>query len=252
MFSGNVDIDTIILSYVDDLNILPKNKYIDDILNNQNFWKLRLYNIHVYNNKYIIDYKSVVQFLDSTDDKLDQKYYLADKDICEQMMNLEINNNPLYLLTHINITLKTFKSLSILSYDNFLYNIVNLTKQNLTRLLDANNVRSEKSNNHLYLLSDLHNYLNEIIYKNDDISVGFLVNPAISNHTEYFYIIKLNNEDGFTNGRLLYELAKNLPDHLVIYDTMSKLIFDGLYYDDGIYYMLNYTNNLFSDGTLYM
>lgn len=240
MLTNIYDVDILILSYVEDLDVFPKNRYVDNILNNKNFWKLRLYNIHEYTHINTIDYKLVVEFLDSTDKQLDRKYFLSSIDISEQLLNLKMYNNPLYLLTYLNIKLSNLKSIAKKSYDNFISEII-LMNNKFSDLDDNINMKKIIYNLHRSEES-LHNYFNSIVCKNDAISICV---PISYDRIKILpYIISLHDKEGFTNGKLLYALAKALPKTLTTYSNSVKLVFDGLYYDNGIYYMLNYSNKL--------
>lgn len=242
MLTNIFEIDIQILSSVKDLDTFPKNKYVDNILNDNNFWKLRLYNIHTYSHTGSIDYKSVVQFLDSTNENPDRKYFRSSNDMFKQLINLETYNNPLYLLTYVNVSLENLRTLTspCVTYDEFISRVIFTSRQNF-RYMIPNKDTDKLFNNISMSYDDLAEYLNKITYKHDNITICI---PESNNVESLQHIIKLHHKNGFTNGILLYELAKVLPENTIVHSNYVTHIFDGLYYDNGIYNLLNYTNKL--------
>lgn len=232
MLTNIYDVDALILSYVEDLNNIPKNEYFDNILNDQNFWKIRLH--HEYTHINTIDYKSVVQLLDENFYSLDDVYFLSTPEISEQLCNIFKYNNPIYLLTPINIQIDYLMNYKGQSYINFTNTII--------ECYDAggflmNDVISDKLTYNRNNINRLKNYFNEIIYIKDTISI------RVNTHLGY-QIIELYHKGGFTNGELLYEFAKGLPLGVILNTKRTYIFFDGLYYDNGIYNLLTYTNQL--------
>lgn len=236
MFSGNIDVDVLILSYVEDLNNIPKNKYVNNIFNDQNFWKIRFnhgFN-HEYTHKNIIDYKSIVQLLDDSFYSLDDKYFLSNVEISKQLSNIFKHDNPLYLLTSVNIEIGYLMSYTGQSYIKFINTVI---KWYVLELRGFENIVSDKLTYNRNSVSKLKDYFDETVYSKNTISIKI-------NTTSGYRIIELYNKSGFTNGELIYKFSKALPLDIIIDTENIPVFFDGLYYDNGIYDMLTYTNRL--------
>src|SRR5687767_11195543 len=105
LLSGIKEIDKIILSHVDSQTFSHICDYFIKMLEEASFWRLRLYN--KFNIKSIntnINYKAIVDLLDNNI-TLDQIYLGTYTELYEQLTELTIDNNPIFLLTDMRTSL---------------------------------------------------------------------------------------------------------------------------------------------------
>lgn len=247
------ELDMIILSYLDLKSLDNINSYFADIINDQNFWKLRLKNILGLKSVESIDYKSITQFLDNGQKIIENYYNLITRSlIFDSIIDslISINNNFLFLLIDVVIPVGYLRKLSNKPYEEFINIIVD-------------SIWANESKDH-YIVTKKHRTVtnNRIIKRNkitskyfDKICAYDINNITIDINKNKYYqhnnhlmlseygTIKIDNVNGFSNGKILYEFAKLLPEKMVIETENGMLIlFDGLYYDNGMYYMSDCAN----------
>lgn len=242
--TGIKELDMTILSYVDTCILNVLESHIKDILDDQNFWKLRLKNKLELTSNTNIDYRSVTEFLDN--DKVFINHYMeSDINMLNKIINLRIDDYPLFLLNKVNVGLSFLQLIANKTYEKFIDKIVEETNFELKVAGFCDIMKLKDKDKFSYSLTK--DYFDMIVYNKDHILIDINLNEnyqpknllmARQNHK----ILKLN--EVFTNGELLYKFAQTLPNKLIIDTCGTSLSFDGLYYNNGIYYMSDYTNIL--------
>lgn len=284
-----LDLDFLILSYFDRQSIsnMIINKYSTSILNNQEFWKFRLENrLQLTSNVRDIDYRSVTKLLDY-DKSLYDHYCKSNKTISDQLTKLlKLDGNPVYLLTSVHVDLIDLRTNCDTPYDEFIERIIAISNtygptwiDGLISTIDIDrlskwgrsliNVTANVAHKPDKLTFDLcSSYFDLIAFKGKTIEIIIPVVPkqdwiedsdneaseddSYNDPASGFKIIKIINErDSLTNGQLLYKLANLIPQRVsTVRNYGSEDTFDGLYYHNGQYDVLNYIYELTS-GSLY-
>lgn len=271
------DIDIMILSYVDSLDIL--STYFKDIFDDQNFWKLRLENKLGFTSNNNIDYKLVVKILEN-EESIEENYYVSDKDISDQLITLYNDIHPVFLLTEIHIVLEQLLDYASKPYEEFIDIIIkesngldkvmdyttrivnskneNLSKRGLYKTIDNIVIKPDK------LTFDLtREYFDQIISKPKTLLISTFIDRRSEDESEDSAenypnnedwredIIQLNNIENLTNGQLLHKLAQSLHQRIFTSGTYDySLSFDGLIYNGGKYYIMHYFHQLMIDALL--
>src|SRR5258708_4165531 len=126
---GIPDIDTLILQYVNrkTINNLLVNKYIVSILQNQNFWKQRLYLKHGLISPCDLNYKMIGRFLENGK-SLNENYMEANKKGCSDVLKILKHNEKIsrlkFYLIPKEIDFYTLKTYSNKPYEQFISAII--------------------------------------------------------------------------------------------------------------------------------
>lgn len=273
-----------ICGYLDtrSLSNMNINKCFVKLLDDQEFWKFRLKSrLHLISTDSNIDYKLITKFIDNNK-SLDESYYVADKKISDQLIKLTIlNSYPLYLLTEVHVNLRDLKTHSDKPYQEFIeqiilisntgcYDIIDelMSRVQITSLSDrglykvVNNVISKPDKITYNLLPS---YFDQIPYRGEKLQINipvvsksdlledsFSISEGESGEdiTSEFQLIKIfNNESrSLTNGQILYQLAKSVSTRLAnIGGYDNEITFDGLYYCNGEYFVMDYIYQLIAE-----
>jgi len=194
--SGNYDVDKRLLEYLD-IKTLAKleqtNKYAKGILDDQNFWKERLrYRLGLTTKLKNFNYKHAAKFLDngySLGTNLAKARYLRDKNIIKLLEENGVKAAPDNLLGSIKETLYMLAELGQEPYDIFKSSVAGL------RSPDA------------------------VVHTGD----------LIYHYKQLDVYLTIESSGDLTEGEILYDIAKALPDDDDIYQVFGDHIyFEGL------------------------
>lgn len=260
------DVDMQILSYLDNTTLenLERSGYFKEIFEDQIFWKKILntrFNFDLQSKN--VNYKAIGKFLDNNK-SLEENYYIGDKNITDDLIKLTINDNPIFLLTKIHVTLALISRNYGRQYDDFINMIIQSNngyspiKCHIEHLNNGGRRSKKLLNGELFKIIDnkvimpdrfdfdlTHKYFDEVHQKPDNLYMQFKLS---SPYYEGMKQIEISGVSNLSNGKLLYKIAQSLPKDLVIYDSNAyNLTFDGLYYNDGKYFILDYVHQLIND-----
>lgn len=191
--TGHSDVDLVLLQTIDNLNNVEINDYTRKILDDQEFWKRRLYQRLGLVTENPIDYKFVTKFLDNGK-TFEENYQRAIVFNKQEVVNILLENNvilenkPDFLLEDLSIPVDDLGRYKHLPYDQFINEI-------------NGNFKNDE-------------YFSEKIYESDTIIIEIPDYWSFSGYDDVENVKKyvFTREDGFSNGEILYAMAQRIPN----------------------------------------
>lgn len=203
--TGNFDVDKILLTHLP----LPSftamamiTKQHQKITNNQMFWRQRLEErLQLYSDDLTLDYKSICKFLDN-DKTFIENYMSAKRKKLSNITKLLLDNNKIYqnkpgTLLKLDIMINDFNIIKSGTFEQLLERVI------------------KQHNHHLYPYESNinHSYFDEKTYGGDEIAIAMPVFLTdYGNKGKDYKFVALRKKGGFTNGELLIEIAKHIPN----------------------------------------
>lgn len=230
--TGNEDIDMLVLESLDSvqLNNLDVNSYTRKILSNPEFWKRRVEKrLGLTSTRPNIDYEYISKSLDNGK-SFEENYERLYNDVRSKNNRVQIDKKyevlqilddnkvikPNDLLGSIFLTLFEIFNYKDLPYNEFINNVIRLLNQNL----DDDEI--DEANEYAF------RELNTVIYSGKDLTI--IVETGYEEN-ENLVSINLHSNNGFTEGQILYELAKKLPGADFNHDDLSLLYAGNTYFE---------------------
>lgn len=200
------DIDLRLMADMDNktLNSFETNKYVRDLLSDQNFWKLRLSTkLGLKSDDKNFDYRFAVKFLDNGK-SIDENYQEAMDKGLHQIVKLLLDNGvvqeikPGYLMGEVHTTLNQLGDIKNKPYNEFIDEIFNYTNE----IEEDNPITRDYFDKIVYTGKTM-----DILLYNYNFDADFDLPGA-----EEFTKLEIISNDGLSNGEILYKIAQNIPD----------------------------------------